>query len=178
MVILLPRSVGRGRTNRVAPLHFSWAKTKQRINSPSQQISLAGLWIMGIPWHFITPTSMTGNSLYCKSLHKPVLHFWELQSRAFSCEKSTILSRHAMQVQHHLRFRYYPASGSHSHICSLQASRSLRLCLWPGLCPSNQELMQLKISAAIVDPFLSYSCAEKQTAPAVWPGASTPVPDQ
>lgn len=68
----------------------------------------------------------------------------------------------AMRAQHCPRFRCCPTSGSRSCICSLQASRSLRLCLWPSSCPSNQELMQLKISAAVVDPFLSYSRAKSR----------------
>lgn len=44
VVILLPCSADGGRTNWIAPLDFSWAKSTQGINSPGQEISPAG-WI-------------------------------------------------------------------------------------------------------------------------------------
>lgn len=44
VVVLLPCSADGGRTNWIAPLDFSWAKSTQGINSPGQEISPAG-WI-------------------------------------------------------------------------------------------------------------------------------------
>lgn len=46
VAILLTRSAVCGSTNWIAPLDFSWAVSKQGINSPDQEISLAG-WIWG-----------------------------------------------------------------------------------------------------------------------------------
>ena len=111
---------------------------------------------------------MTGSSSCCKSLHNPVLHFWELDSRLFSHEKNTILSRRGNagpalpEIQVLQLQTSCPTSGFRRHICSLQGTRTLRPRLWPNLCPSNQELMQLKISVAIVDLFLFYSRAESR----------------
>lgn len=111
---------------------------------------------------------MTGSSSFWKSLYNPVSHFWELDSRVFSHEKTTTLSSRGtagpalpeIQVLHLQReLPYLWFSQVYLLLAGWWDSQDS-----PGtqFVPSNQELMQLKISFAIVDPFLFYSCAQNR----------------